>query len=69
MPWKELCQMDEKLFFIREYETGNFTLTELADSFNISRKTAYKYVRRFKKEGLDGLQQRSSRPHHFPTKT
>ena len=61
--------MDEKLFFIKEYATGNYSITDLADNFNISRKTAHKYIRRFKDEGLDGLQQRSSCPHHFPTKT
>jgi len=61
--------MDEKLFFIREYETGHYTITDLADSFGISRKTAYKYIKRFRESGLDGLQELSSRPHHFPTKT
>lgn len=68
MPWKERTKMDEKLYFIREYATGNFTITELADSFGISRKTAYKYIKRFKEEGLDGLQQRSTIPHTSPNK-
>lgn len=68
MPWKETTKMDEKLFFIREYATDQFTVTELADSFGISRKTAYKYINRFKKGGLDGLQERSTRPNNSPTK-
>ena len=68
MPWKERTRMDEKLFFIRDYEAGCFTVTYLAKEYNISRKTAYKYIKRFKEEGLDGLQNKSSRPHRSPNK-
>jgi len=69
MPWKETTKMDEKLFFIKEYATHKYSITELTERFNISRKTAYKYIKRFKDKGLVGLQDRSSRPHHFPAKT
>ena len=68
MPWKERTKMDEKLFFIRDYETDQFTVTELVEEYEISRKTAYKYINRFKEEGLDGLQIRSTRPLTSPHK-
>jgi transposase InsO family protein len=35
----------------------------------VSRATAYKWVRRFRDEGVAGLADRSSRPHRSPTRT
>jgi transposase len=42
------------------------TLSAAAAAFNISSKTAAKWVRRFQLEGFAGLFDRSSRPHHSP---
>ncbi|MDQ1628270.1 MAG: hypothetical protein QOI54_2014 [Actinomycetota bacterium] len=39
---------------------------EVAKQLNVSRATVHKWVRRFKAEGLAGLADRSSRPHHSP---
>ncbi len=41
---------------------------EVAKQLNVSRQTVYKWVRRYRQEGLAGLETRSSRPHHSPTK-
>ena len=38
----------------------------VADQLGISRATAYKWVRRYRIDGLPGLEDRSSRPHHSP---
>ena len=45
------------------------TLKQAAACFSVSAKTAAKWVRRFRQEGLAGLRDRSSRPHrlHRPT--
>ncbi|HEX5239596.1 MAG TPA: IS481 family transposase, partial [Candidatus Limnocylindrales bacterium] len=40
-----------------------------ADAQGISRATAYKWVRRFRAEGVAGLADRSSRPHRMPHAT
>ena len=40
-----------------------------ANMFMCSEPTARKWARRFREEGLAGMQDRSSRPHHSPTKT
>ncbi len=42
---------------------------EVAKQAGVSRQTVYKWVRRFKAEGLAGLADRSSRPHRSPTLT
>jgi transposase InsO family protein len=39
---------------------------EVAKQLNVSRATVYKWVRRFRAEGLTGLADRSSRPHRSP---
>ncbi|WP_454709803.1 IS481 family transposase [Delftia acidovorans] len=63
MPWKECAPMDEKLLFIADHLRGGVPLSELCRRYGISRKTAYKWVERYRQLGMDGLQERSRRPH------
>src|SRR5256885_3882192 len=63
MPWKECAHMDEKLLFIADHLRGGAPLSELCRRYGISRKTAYKWVERYRQLGMDGLQERSRRPH------
>ena len=42
MRWLETSFMDQRTQFIADYQRGLQTVTELADRFDISRKTAYK---------------------------
>jgi len=41
MPWLETSLMDQRTQFIADYHRGLQSVTELADRFDISRKTAY----------------------------
>jgi transposase InsO family protein len=66
MPWLETSPMEGRMDFVREYESGLFTMTELAAEYGISRKTGYKWVDRHAADGLAGLQDRSRRPHARP---
>jgi transposase InsO family protein len=64
MPWIETAPMNEKVKFISAYlnnEESNFQT--LCARFGISCKTGYKYVKRYKAEGIDGLKERSRAPH------
>jgi transposase InsO family protein len=61
--------MEQRLEFIREYESELFTLTELAAQYGISRKTAYKWLGRYAAAPTVGLYDRSRRPHTHPTTT
>src|SRR5262249_61316770 len=63
MPFKETCVFDEKLRFMREYVSCEWTMTELCERFGISRQWGYELVRRYRAEAFAGLQPRSSAPH------
>ncbi|MGH9241539.1 MAG: hypothetical protein ACRD3G_26120 [Vicinamibacterales bacterium] len=41
MPWRETSPMEQRLEFVREYDSGLFTMTELAAEYGISRKTGF----------------------------
>jgi transposase InsO family protein len=70
MPWKETEPMTEKIKFIANYLDDSFdSFNELCLFYGISRKTGYKYVEQYQKEGLDGLKERSRAPHHHGRKT
>ena len=68
MPWKETCVMDERLSFVRIYLRRTMSLTELCEDFGISRKTGYKWIERYKVEGLAGLEDRCRTPHSHPAR-
>src|SRR5262245_33818656 len=69
MPWREMSPMQQRLEFLREYETELFTMTELAAQYGISRKTAYKWLERYQATGAPGLFDRSRRPRQSPHAT
>ena len=57
-----------RLRLVRRIEDG-WTVAAAAESMNISRQCAHKWWRRYRDEGLDGLRDRSSRPHSCPHQT
>lgn len=63
MAWNEVTLMEAKLKFSSLAATGRFTVTELCKDFGVSRKTGYKWLRRYAAEGAAGLHERSRRPH------
>lgn len=61
--------MDERARFIREWDNGLRSVTDLCDEYGISRPTAYKWIQRFEEDGLEGLRDRSRRPLSVPNAT
>ena len=45
------------------------TASHTAKMFMVAPKTATKWARRYREEGVAGMRDRSSRPHHSPNKT
>ncbi len=69
MPWREIKPMDEKLKLISDWLSGNYKITELAESYQISRKTIYKWIGRYQKYSVDGLKDQSRAPLSHPNQT
>lgn len=69
MPWSETTPMEQRQRFMDDYLSGKYTVTELAEAYGVSRKTAYKWIHRFAKEGDEGLKDRSRRPKSCPHQT
>ena len=64
MPWKEFNKVDEKIKFVARLLDGD-SMSSLCQEFGISRKTGYKIFERYKLSGLEGLNDRSRRPHRY----
>jgi transposase InsO family protein len=58
MPWKETCSVHERLKFIAAHDEGDQTISGLCRAFGVSRKTAYKWIERYRAEGVSGLEDR-----------
>jgi putative transposase len=69
MPWRETSPVEQRLEFVREFETELFTMTELAAQYGISRKTGYKWLDRYDAAGALGLCDYSRRPRASPHAT
>jgi putative transposase len=59
MPWRESCTVDLRIDFIADQRSGLWTMTELCERYEISRKTGYKWLDRYRLEGPSGLEDRS----------
>ena len=69
MPWKETTPMSERKAFVGEALKAEASFSALCRAFRISRKTGYKWLKRYREEGLNGLEDQSRRPQHSPTQT
>ena len=69
MPWKGVTVKEQRANFIRDYRLNYYSISELARSFSISRKTAYKWFERYRRGGEEGLEEHSRRPKRCPWKT
>lgn len=62
MSWGEVKMEDQRIKFIDACLEGNHTMADICRIYQISPKTAYKWLNRFKAEGIDGLKDRSRAP-------
>ena len=67
VPWKNVSPEIEQVQFIKSWEQGRESFLELCQAFDISRKTGYKRVQRFKSLGWDGVGDQAGRPIAIPT--
>ena len=57
--------MDLRVEMIREHDAGE-SITALAEIYQVSRKTIYKWLKRYETAGAAGLTDRSRAPHERP---
>src|SRR4026208_432334 len=68
MPWGVVSLMSLRQEFVRLSESKAVSFAELCRRYAISRKTGYKWLRRYRQQGGDGLANLSRRPKHSPAK-
>jgi putative transposase len=66
MPWLETAPMEQRERFIRDWQRGLYTMTELSARYGVSRKTGYKWLERFDEGGRQALGDRSRAPRSCP---
>lgn len=69
MPWSQTSPMDQRTRFIADYLREVLNVSELCDLYGISRKTAYKWIDRYLRQGPAGLEERTRRPNTSPNRT
>lgn len=69
MPWQEVTRMSQRLEFVSMASQDGRNLAEICRRFGISRKSGYKWLKRYSREGGTGLQDRSRRPRTSPSRT
>ncbi|HEY7392531.1 MAG TPA: IS481 family transposase [Bryobacteraceae bacterium] len=57
--------MDQRVQLIQEYQAGE-SIQALAEIYQVSRKTIYKWLERYKAQGVAGLEDHSRAPHRSP---
>jgi transposase len=63
MPWKQTGPFEERRQFVIACEEADESFTVICERFGISRQKGYKWLARFEDGGLEGLLDRSRRPH------
>jgi putative transposase len=69
MPWSQTSPMDQKTQFIADYLRRSLSISELCTNYGISRKTGYKWIDRYLRDGPQGLKDRSTTPYTAPNRT
>jgi transposase InsO family protein len=69
MPWRKVTVMEQRVRFLEDYQRGYYCVSELAERFGVSRKTANKWIARYKSKGQEGFAELSRRPHTSPHQT
>jgi transposase InsO family protein len=69
MPWKVSGVVEKRREFVCEYESGEWTMTDLCQAYGISRVTGYAVWRRWQEQGEAGLEERSREPRWHPNQT
>lgn len=65
----ETSPMDQRRSFVRDYESGQWSMSELCERYLVSRPTGYKWIRRAAEGGDTALAELSRAPRSCPHRT
>ena len=60
---------EQRRCFVRDYESGQWSMSELCQRYGVTRPTGYKWIERVQEEGEAGLLERSRDPKACPHRT
>lgn len=66
MPWKETNAMDQRVQFMADWLSGQYSKTDLCEVYGISRPTGDKWIARYRQSGVEGLKELSRAARHHP---
>ena len=70
MPFTETCRMEERIRMLSDYDTGNWSVSELCRRYDVSRDTFYEWrKRRASGDAADWFMDRSHAPLHCSHQT
>lgn len=69
MSWKTQNKMEQRFDLVRQWRKGVMPVSRLCRQFQISRPTAYKWIKRYRQRRVFGLSDRSRRPRRTAGKT
>jgi transposase InsO family protein len=69
MPWNEVTTVILRAEFVRLAQNEDANISRLCERFQISRKTGYKWLARFRSQGDSGLSDQRRRPTSSPRRT
>lgn len=69
MPWKDVSLVSQRMEFVMMADQDGANISMLCRYFGVSRKTAYKWLCRYRQEGSNSLEDRSRAPLSCPART
>ena len=69
MPWKACCTMSLREEFVTLAQQQDTNIAQLCRRFSISRKTGYKWIKRFANQDRAALADQSRRPRRSPRRS
>jgi transposase-like protein len=64
--FKEISKMEQRYDAVLMVIKDGYSVSEVARKVKVSRQTLYKWLADYEVGGLEGLADRSHRPHHVP---
>jgi transposase InsO family protein len=69
MAWKTMDVQEQRVRFVVEATQKRSSFGALCAAYEISRPTGYVWLQRYREHGVEGIVERSRKPHHSPRRT